>query len=50
MYRKLKDKELNNFVNKYFKVWGKDIRKVTVISYNATNEYLINDNYLFVTK
>lgn len=50
MYRILNSKEVNEFVNKYFKIWGEDIKKVSVISYNGINEYLINDAILFVEK
>lgn len=50
MYRVLEKEELNIFINKYFKEWGNDIKKVTKISYNGINEYLINDHYLYIIK
>lgn len=48
MYKLLNEKEIKRFVNKHFKMWDKDIRKVSVISYNGIDEYLINDHYLFL--
>lgn len=50
MYKLLNEKELKEFVNKYFKEWGDDIVKVTMISYNKVEEYLINDAVLFIKK
>lgn len=50
MYKELNGKELNRFVNKYFKEWNTDIKKVSVISYNNVDEYLINDHYIFIKK
>lgn len=47
MYRELSKEEIIKFTNKYFKEWNSDIRKVSVISYNGINEYLINDHYLY---
>lgn len=49
MYRVLSDKELKVFAKKYFKIWNKDIVKVSVINYNGINEYLINDAILFLS-
>lgn len=48
MYRELKKTEIEKLVEKYFSIWGNDIRKVTVISYDTYNEYLINDSVLFL--
>ncbi|MBO5182903.1 MAG: hypothetical protein J6B64_00740 [Bacilli bacterium] len=48
MYRELNKKELNLFIDKYFKEWGNDIKKVSVISYNGVDEYLVNECYLFI--
>ena len=50
MYKKLNEKERKEFIKKYFVEWGDDIRKVTMISYNGINEYLINDTVLFLEK
>lgn len=50
MYKLLNKKELKSFINNYFKTWNEDIRKASVISYNGIDEYLINDNYLFLIK
>ena len=48
MYKVLNKKERDNFVNKYFKSWKKDIWKVSCLTYENHKEYLINDHYLFV--
>lgn len=50
MYKTLNKKELKRFINKYFKEWNTDIKKVSVISYNGIDEYLINDHYVFSIK
>lgn len=50
MYKILNEKELKRFVNKYFKEWSNDIYKVSVISYNNIDEYLINGWYLFLVE
>lgn len=47
MYKELNKNELKKFINMYFKEWENDIKKVSVISYNGVNEYLINEHYLF---
>ncbi len=46
-YKELSGKELNIFVDKYFKIWKKDIFKVTCLSFKDKKEYLINEHYLF---
>ena len=48
MYKELKGYELTNFIKKYFKFWENDIEKVSVITYEQTLEYLINDGVLFI--
>lgn len=50
MYKVLNKKELKRFVNKYFKVWDTDIKKVSVISNGNIDEYLINEHYIFLVK
>lgn len=50
MYKELSKEEIIVFTNMYFKEWGTDIRKVSVISYNGINEYLINDHCIFIKK
>ena len=50
MYKILNQEELKDFVNKYFKEWGNDIKKVSMISYKGINEYLVNEHYLFTVK
>lgn len=47
MYKELNKQELQVFIEKYFKEWSKDIKKVSMISYNGIDEYLINEHYLF---
>lgn len=47
MYKELNKQELQIFIKKYFKEWGKDIKKVSMISYNGVDEYLVNEHYLF---
>lgn len=39
--------ELEKFIIKYFRVYGKDIKKVSYIIYEDRIEYLINDHYLY---
>lgn len=48
MYKLLNKKEILRFINKYFKGWDKDIRSVSVISYDSVDEYLINGHYIFL--
>ena len=48
--KELNEKELNEFVEKYIKPWGKDIKKVTYVEHKNHIEYLVNGHYLFVTK
>ena len=48
MYKILNEKERKKFVNKYFKIWEKDIWKVSSLTYDNHTEYLINEHYLFV--
>lgn len=48
--KELNEKELKEFVEKYFKPWGKDIKKVTYVEYKNHIEYLVNGHYLFLTK
>lgn len=50
MYKLLNEEELKIFVDNYFKEWGKDIKKASVVSYNGIDEYLINDAVLFIKK
>lgn len=50
MYKVLTDEELQIFIEKYFKEWGKDIKKVSMIFYNGVDEYLVNEHYLFRVK
>lgn len=40
--------ELNEFISKYFKQYGNDIKRVSYIVYNDKTEYLINNHYLFI--
>ena len=47
MYKELTKKEIQDFIDKYFPTWGKDIYKSTSISYNDKIEYLINEHYIF---
>lgn len=47
MFKVLNEKEVNEFVEKYFKIWKKDIWKVTSIKYDNITEYMINEHYLF---
>ncbi len=42
--------EIEEFANKYFKVYGTDIRKVSYIIYDDIIEYLVNDHYIFSIK
>ena len=44
----LEEKELNEFVDKYFKPFKGDIHSVSLIEYIDTYEYLVNGHYLFV--
>ena len=39
--------ELKEFTNKYFRVYGDDIRKVTYIIYDDITEYLINEHFIY---
>ena len=48
MYKILTETEKEDFLNKYFKVWKKDIWKVSVLTYGKHKEYLINEHFLFV--
>lgn len=48
MYKLLNKKEMQIFINKYFKVWSSDIKNVSVISYDNIDEYLINGHYIFL--
>lgn len=50
MYKVLNEKEMKIFINKYFKEWNTDIKKVSIISYNKIDEYLINGHYIFIKK
>ena len=43
----LNEVQRKNFIDKYFKEWGKDIYKVSIVEYDDMYEYLINDHYLF---
>ena len=47
MFRELSKKELDIFVDKYFKNWKNDIYKVTCIKYKNSTEYLVNEHYIF---
>lgn len=40
--------EIYEFTQKYFKSYGKDIKKVSYIVYEDRTEYLINNHYLFL--
>lgn len=48
MYKVLNKKEINEFTEKYFKIWEGDINRVSCIEYDNTKEYLINDHYIFI--
>lgn len=48
MYRLLNKKEMQIFINKYFRGWDEDIKSVSVISYDNVYEYLINGHYIFL--
>lgn len=50
MYKVLNPEEVEKFTEKYFKIWKKDIWKVTKINYKNTSEYMINDHYIFTVK
>lgn len=40
--------EIYEFTQKYFKSYGKDIKRVSYIVYKDRTEYLINNHYLFI--
>ncbi len=46
MYKKLNEKELNDFVERYFKEWKDDIIEVTCFEYNDFKSYLVNQHYI----
>lgn len=48
MYRLLSKEEMNEFIDKYFPIWKKDILKISCIDYNNKKEFLINEHYLFM--
>lgn len=50
MYRELNEKEKAKFINKYMPEWKQDIKKVSMITYRLTKEYLVNDCYLVIIK
>ena len=43
----LNEVQMKKFVDKYFKEWGNDIFKVTLVEHDDIDEYLINEHYLF---
>lgn len=48
--KNLNRSEIKKFVNKYFKIYGTDIRRVSYIIYDDIIEYLVNDHYIFSIK
>ena len=50
MYKILNEKELKVFINRYFKEYKNDIKKVSLITYKGINEYLVNDHYIFIVR
>lgn len=50
MYKLLNEKELEVFINRYFKEYKNDIKKVSLITYKGINEYLVNDHYIFIVR
>lgn len=44
----LVDKELEEFIKRYFPMWGKDILTVSYRKYKDKTIYLINHHYTFV--
>lgn len=42
--------EIKEFTNKYFKIYGYDIRKVSYIVYDDITENLINDHLIYNVK
>lgn len=48
MYKSLNRKEMQRFINRYFKGWDEDIKSVSVITYDNVDEYLINGHYIFL--
>ena len=50
MFKVLNEEEKQNFVEQYFKEWKKDIWKVSLLSVNNIDEYLVNEHYLFLVK
>lgn len=50
MYRELNEKEKVKFINKYMPEWKQDIKKVSMLTYRHTKEYLINDHYIIIVK
>ncbi len=47
MYEILSNEDMLIFANKYFPKFKKDIWKVSHISYDDVEEYLINNYYIF---
>ncbi len=50
MFEVLNEEERKLFVEKFFKGWDNDIWKVSRISYQNIEEYLINEHYIFTVK
>lgn len=48
--KQLNNTELKKFINKYFKEYGNDIKKVTYFIYRHRIEYLINDHYIYTKR
>lgn len=46
MFKKLNEKEMNDFIERYMPEWKKDIFKVTSFEYASFKSYLVNEHYL----
>lgn len=48
--KKMNRLELKVFINKYFKEYGNDIKRVSYIIHKNRIEYLINEHCLFIKR
>ena len=48
MFKTLDQEEMEKIIDKHFKLWKKDIFKITSNTFNGITEYMINEHYLFI--
>ena len=48
MYKKLNEKQIKRFAQRYLPDWQNDIYEVSLLKYAGVKEYLVNEHYFVI--